>query len=54
MLVGLWQIELLNKLWKRHGEVDETRGRRPARVLAEVYAKCIGMLIQHWLLLTGC
>ncbi|NTV65136.1 MAG: transposase [Oscillochloris sp.] len=49
-----WQIELLNKLWKSHGQVDETRGQRPARVLAEVYAKFIGMLIQHWLLLTGC
>jgi len=49
-----WQIELLNKLWKSHGEVDETRGQRPARVLAEVYAKFLGMLIQHWLLLTGC
>lgn len=49
-----WQIELLNKLWKSHGEVDQTRGQRPARVLAEVYAKFIGMLLQHWLLLTGC
>lgn len=49
-----WQIELLNKLWKSHGAVDQSRGQRPARVLAEVYAKFIGMLLQHWLLLTGC
>lgn len=49
-----WQMELLFKLWKSHGQVDQSRGMRPARVLAEVYAKFIGMLIQHWLLLTGC
>jgi hypothetical protein len=49
-----WQIELLFKLWKSHGKVDETRGKRDARVLTEIYAKFIGMLVQHWLLLTGC
>lgn len=49
-----WQIELLIKLWKSDGKVDETRGQRPARVLAEVYAKFVGLLIQHWLVLTGC
>jgi hypothetical protein len=49
-----WQIELLIKLWKSQGEVDQTRGQRPARVRCEVYAKFLGMLIQHWLLLTGC
>ena len=49
-----WQLELLFKLWKSHGHVDESRGHRPERVLAEVYAKFVGMLIQHWLLLTGC
>lgn len=49
-----WQIELLFKLWKSEGELDESRGQRPARVLAELYAKFIGLLIQHWLLLTGC
>lgn len=49
-----WQIELLFKLWKDHGHLDESRGRRPVRVLTEVYAKFIAMIIQHWLLLTGC
>jgi hypothetical protein len=49
-----WQIELLFKLWKSHGQVDESRGQRPARILVEIYAKFLGMLIQHWLLLTGC
>jgi hypothetical protein len=49
-----WQIELLFKLWKQHGKLDESRGQQPARVLAELYAKFIGLLIQHWLLLAGC
>lgn len=49
-----WQIELLFKLWKQHGKVDESRGKQPARVLAELYAKLIGLLVQHWLLLAGC
>ncbi|WP_165360599.1 IS4 family transposase [Candidatus Chloroploca sp. Khr17] len=49
-----WQIELLFKLWKSHGKVDESRGQRDARVLTEIYAKFIGMIMQHWLLLTGC
>jgi hypothetical protein len=49
-----WQIELLFKLWKQHGKLDESRGVQPARVMAEVYAKFIGLLIQHWLLLAGC
>lgn len=49
-----WQIELLIKLWKSQGEVDRSGGVRPARVLAEVYAKFLAMLLQHWLLLSGC
>jgi hypothetical protein len=49
-----WQIELLFKLWKDQGHLDESRGRRPVRVLTEVYAKFVAMIIQHWLLLTGC
>jgi hypothetical protein len=55
ILLGVrWQIELLFKLWKQHGRLDESRGRVPERVLAELYAKFIGLLIQHWLLLAGC
>lgn len=49
-----WQIELLHKLWKSHGGVDETRGERAARVQCELYAKFLGMVIEHWLLVTGC
>jgi Transposase DDE domain len=49
-----WQIELLFKLWKSHGQIDESRSRKPWRVLTEVYAKLLAMVVQHWLLLTGC
>ncbi len=49
-----WQIELLFKLWKSHGEIDASRSSKPWRVLCEVFAKLLAMLIQHWLLLTGC
>ena len=49
-----WQIELLFKLWKSHGQLDSSRSAKPSRILAEVYAKLIGLLIQHWLLLLSC
>lgn len=46
-----WQIELLFKLWKQHGRVDEWRSANPWRILCEVYAKLLAVLIQHWCLL---
>jgi IS4 transposase len=49
-----WQIELIFKLWKSHGCIDEWRTESPWRILCEVYAKLIVMLIQHWVLLAGC
>jgi len=49
-----WQIELLFKLWKQHGKLDEWRSQNPERILGEVYAKLTGLLIQHWLFLIGC
>lgn len=48
-----WQIELLFKLWKSGGRVDAWRTRQPDRILCEVYAKLIGLVIQHWLTLLG-
>lgn len=48
-----WQIELLFKLWKDQCHVDEWRSEKPWRILCEVYAKLIGIIIQHWLLLSG-
>jgi len=49
-----WQIELIFKLWKSHGCIDEWRTKNPWRILCEVYAKLIVMIIQHWILLAGC
>jgi hypothetical protein len=48
-----WQIERLFRLWKDGGKIDEWRGRTSWRILCEIYAKVIAMLIQHWLLVIG-
>jgi hypothetical protein len=37
-----WQIELLFKLWKDQGKLDETRGWKPERIEGEWYAKLLG------------
>ncbi len=47
-----WQIELLFKLWKSYGQVDESRSAKPYRVLCEVYAKLLVMLMHHWVAIT--
>jgi hypothetical protein len=49
-----WQIELLFDLWKTHGKVGQSRSAQPWRILCEVYAKLLAMVIQHWLVLVGC
>jgi len=49
-----WQIALLFKLWKTHQRVDEWRSAKPWRILTEVYAKLLAVLVQHWLVLVGC
>jgi hypothetical protein len=46
-----WQIELLFKLWKSHGHIDESRSTKPWRILCDVYAKLLAMLLQHWVAL---
>lgn len=49
-----WQIELLFKLWKSHGRIDESRSEQPWRILCEMYAKLLAMLVQHWILVMCC
>ena len=43
-----WQIELLFRLWKDEGKIDEWGGNKPYRVLCELLAKLLGMVVQHW------
>ena len=48
-----WQIELIFKLWKSHGQIDKSRSKKPWRILCEVYSKLIAMIIQQWTFLIG-
>ncbi len=48
-----WQIELLFKLWKSHGRVDEWRTANPARILCEVYAKLLALVLQQWMIVAS-
>jgi Transposase DDE domain len=49
-----WQIELLIRLWKSHGEIDLVRKHKPWRVLCELYGRLLNQIVQHWLLLVSC
>jgi hypothetical protein len=48
-----WQIERLFRLWKEGGKIDEWHGRKPWRILCEIYAKLIAMVLQNWLFVLG-
>jgi hypothetical protein len=46
-----WQIELLFKLWKSHNRLAAHReGASALEVLAVFYAKLLGVVLQHWML----
>jgi hypothetical protein len=45
-----WQIELIFKMWKSNCAVARVAGRRRERVLSELYAKLIGMVVMQFLL----
>jgi hypothetical protein len=46
-----WQIELLFKLWKSHNQLARSRaGASALEVLAVFYAKLLGVVLQHWIL----
>ena len=49
-----WQLELLFKLWKADRRFAQWHSAQPTRQLCELYAKLLGLLVQHWLLLAGC
>jgi hypothetical protein len=44
-----WQIEMLFRLWKSYGGVGCERVARPERVLTELYAKLLGLLVCQFL-----
>jgi hypothetical protein len=45
-----WQIELIFKLWKSYCGLKHLQGRRRERVLYELYAKMIGIILTLFLL----
>jgi hypothetical protein len=49
-----WQLELFWKLCKQEGKIDTWRSGKPQRILTELYAKLLGLLLEHWLTLEGC
>lgn len=49
-----WQIELLFKLWKQEGRLDEWRTHNLNRIQTELFAKLLMLLVQHWLLVETC
>src|SRR5579883_1904725 len=54
LLRARWQAELLWKLWKQQGHLDVWRSEKPMRILCELYAKLLGLTIQHWFTIVGC
>ena len=54
LLRARWQIELLFKLWKQYAQTDVSRSQNPWHLLCDFYAKLIGMIIVHWMMIVGC
>lgn len=56
VLAGVrWQIELLFKLWKSHGQIDTwAASGNEWRILSEVYGKLIAMVVSHWIVIVSC
>jgi Transposase DDE domain len=42
-----WQIELIFKVWKSEAQLDRVAAKHRPRVLCELYAKLIGVVITH-------
>ena len=49
-----WQIELMFKLWKSHNHLADSRATwTSVERMAVFWAKLIGVMVQHWLLLVS-
>jgi hypothetical protein len=48
-----WQIELIFKLWKSHGGIDEWCGDDPDSALCQVYGKLLAQVVRHWVIVAG-
>jgi len=54
IIVGIrWQIELMFKGFKSISKLQVSRSQKPYRILSEIYAKLIALLIQHSLMLAA-
>ena len=45
-----WQVELIFKVWKSQCALNRVAGRRRERILTELYAKLIGVIVTHFLI----
>ena len=54
VIVGIrWQIELMFKAFKSLSKLHVSRSQKPYRILSEIYAKLIALLIQHAVMLVA-
>ncbi len=54
VIVGIrWQIELMFKAFKSLSKLHVSRSQKPYRILSEIYAKLIALLIQHAIMLAA-
>ena len=54
VIVGIrWQIELMFKSFKSISKLHVSRSQKPYRMLSEIYAKLIAILIQHAVMLAA-